>query len=57
MLLNAGGADVQFVLSGTPAGDPWIRRFDTAREALEPQRFESGSCYPLVASSAALLEC
>ena len=57
LLLNAGDADLQFVLAEAPAGGPWIRRFDTARETLEPQRFDSGSCYPLVASSAALLEC
>jgi isoamylase len=57
MLLNAGAAPQTFFLPPAPAGDPWIRQFDTALETHEAMSLGSAHSYQLDASSLALLEC
>ena len=57
LLFNAADSVLAFVLPALPAGDPWICRFDTAREHPAEQTHNSAPSYPLAANSAALLEC
>jgi isoamylase len=57
LLINAADSLLAFVLPALPAGDPWICRFDTAREHPAEQTDNSSPSYPLAANSAALLEC
>jgi glycogen operon protein len=56
-LLNAGDGAQEFSVPAAPAGSPWICRFDTARNELEVKALDPSSKYPMVANSAALLEC
>jgi hypothetical protein len=56
-LLNAGGSPQIFALPAAPAGQPWIRIFDTAIESLEATSLGQAKEYRLDSSSAALLEC
>jgi len=57
LLLNAGATMQTFVLPAAPAGQPWIRHFDTAIDSLEATSLGQMNDYRLDASSAALLEC
>jgi isoamylase len=57
LLLNAGGSVQTFSLPATPAGEPWIRQFDTALDIYEATSLGHARDYRLEASSAALLEC
>jgi len=57
LLLNAGGSPQIFALPAAPAGQPWIRIFDTAIESLEATSLGQAKEYRLDSSSAALLEC
>ncbi|MGA9027641.1 MAG: glycogen debranching protein GlgX [Steroidobacteraceae bacterium] len=57
LLLNAGDGAVQFLLPEAPPGEPWIRQFDTAQDALDLTSLRNMRHYPLAARSAALLEC
>jgi isoamylase len=56
-LLNASDQAVEFGVPAAPAGSPWICRFDTARDGAEVSNLDFVHRYPLVASSAVLLEC
>jgi glycogen operon protein len=56
-LLNAADADQPFSVPAAFPGAPWRCRFDTARELGETRTLDFSSHYPLVSSSAALLEC
>jgi len=57
LLVNAGGSPQTFALPAVPAGQPWTRHFDTARDALEAASLGPASEYRLDSSSAAFLEC
>jgi glycogen operon protein len=57
LLLNAGDAAQIFSLPAAPAGQPWIRQFDTALDGCEAMSLGQAHDYRLDASSAALLEC
>jgi glycogen operon protein len=57
LLLNAGESTQTFALPAVPAGQPWIRHFDTANASLEATSLGQTNEYRLDASSAALLEC
>ncbi len=57
LLLNAGDSAQTFTLPAAPAGEPWIRQFDTAVDGLEATSLGHAREYRLEASSAALLEC
>jgi isoamylase len=57
LLLNAGEASQTFVLPAAPAGQPWIRHFDTTMDSIEATSLGPANEYRLDASSAALLEC
>ena len=57
LLLNADGSAQTFALPATPAGEPWIRQFDTALDAYAAMSLGQARDYRLDASSAALLEC
>ncbi|MDB6087030.1 MAG: glgX [Gammaproteobacteria bacterium] len=56
-LLNASDDAQNFRVPPAPPGSPWVCRFDTAREDLEVKTLDLSIEYPLVANSAALLEC
>jgi pullulanase/glycogen debranching enzyme len=56
-LVNAADHAVQFMVPAASADAPWVCRFDTAREHGEIRELDFSAHYPLVASSAALLEC
>jgi isoamylase len=57
LLLNAGDSAQTFSLPAAPAGEPWIRQFDTALDTFEAMSLGRAPDYRLDASSAALLEC
>jgi isoamylase len=57
LLLNAGATPQTFFLPPAPAGEPWIRQFDTAFETHEAMSLGPAHSYLLDASSLALLEC
>jgi isoamylase len=57
LLLNAEGSAQTFVLPATPAGEPWIRQFDTGLDTYAALSLGQARDYRLDASSAALLEC
>jgi glycogen operon protein len=57
LLVNAGDAEQAFILPAPPGGNPWILRFDTARDLPPETSWAIESPYPLAVSSAALLEC
>jgi isoamylase len=57
LLLNAGDSPQTFFLPPAPAGEPWIRQFDTACETHEAMSLGPALTYRLDASSLALLEC
>jgi glycogen operon protein len=57
LLLNAGDSVQTFVLPSGPVNEPWIRQFDTARDAQEAKSFGHAQDYRLDASCVALLEC
>jgi isoamylase len=56
-LLNASDDAQNFKVPPAPPGSPWVCRFDTARENREVRTVDLSIEYPLVANSAALLEC
>ena len=56
-LLNAGDADLNFNVPELAATVRWACRFDTARTSAEMRGLNFLVCYPLVSSSAVLLEC
>ncbi len=56
-LLNAGDEPVEFGVPAAAANAPWVCRFDTAREHADIRAVDFSHRYPLVANSAALLEC
>lgn len=56
LLLNAGEAALEFLLPTAANGEPWIVRFDTARDPLEPIKLGVTDRFRLDASSIALLE-
>jgi pullulanase/glycogen debranching enzyme len=56
-LVNAAEQAVEFMVPAACAAAPWVCRFDTAREHDEIRTLNFSALYPLVASSAALLEC
>jgi glycogen operon protein len=56
-LVNAADQAVEFKVPAACAAAPWVCRFDTAREHDEIRTLNFSALYPLVASSAALLEC
>jgi glycogen operon protein len=57
LLLNAADSPQTFTLPAAPAGEPWIRQFDTAVGSLEATSLGHARDYRLEASSVALLEC
>ncbi|MGB6306723.1 MAG: glycogen debranching protein GlgX, partial [Steroidobacteraceae bacterium] len=57
LLLNAGDSAQTFCLPAAPAGEPWIRQFDTALDVCEAMSLGQARDYRLEVSSAALLEC
>ena len=57
LLLNAGDSAQTFSLPEAPAGEPWIRQFDTALDTYEAMSLGRARDYRLDASTAALLEC
>ena len=57
LLLNAGDSAQTFSLPEAPAGEPWIRQFDTALDVYEAMSLGRARDYRLDAGSAALLEC
>ena len=57
LLLNAGDSAQTFCLPEAPAGEPWIRQFDTALDVYEAMSLGRARDYRLDAGSAALLEC
>jgi len=57
LLLNAGDSEQVFTLPAAPAGEPWIRQFDTALDTYHTTSLGHARDYRLDASSAALLEC
>ncbi len=57
VLFNASDDALGFSMPTAPPGAPWTCRFDTARELREVQALDVGRLYPLLANSAALLEC
>jgi len=56
-LLNAGDERQEFQVPAAPPGSPWVCRFDTGRGNEEVRILDLSNGYPLVANSAALLEC
>jgi glycogen operon protein len=56
-LVNAGDERQEFHIPAAPPGSPWVCQFDTAREDAEVKTLDLSNGYPLVANSAALLEC
>jgi isoamylase len=56
-LLNASDARQEFHVPAAAPDSPWVCRFDTAREDVEVRTLDLSNGYPLVANSAALLEC
>ena len=56
-ILNAGDEPVEFNVPAAVPGAPWVCRFDTARGHADIRALDFERRYPLVASSAALLEC
>ena len=57
LMLNAGDRPLDFSMPPPPAGMFWTIRFDTARADREVLGLDLSVRYPLVAHSAALLEC
>ena len=56
-MMNAGDSAQTFSLPEAPAGEPWIRQFDTALDTYEAMSLGRARDYRLDVSSAALLEC
>jgi isoamylase len=56
-LLNAGDEPLEFSVPAASPGAPWVCRFDTARVHADIRAVDFSHRYPLVANSAALLEC
>jgi glycogen operon protein len=56
-LLSASDEPMEFSVPAASAGAPWVCRFDTAREHAAIRALDFSHLYPLVAHSAALLEC
>jgi glycogen operon protein len=56
-LLNAGDESAEFSVPAVPPRAPWSCRFDTGRADVEVRTLDFSQYYPLVANSAALLEC
>jgi glycogen operon protein len=57
LLVNAADSAQTFSLPAAAPDQPWIRRFDTALDALESKSLGRACDYRLDASSVALLEC
>jgi isoamylase len=57
LMLNAGAEDLSFNVPPPAPGSPWVCRFDTGREHAAVRAIEFTQHYPLMASSAVLLEC
>ncbi|MGA2190398.1 MAG: glycogen debranching protein GlgX [Steroidobacteraceae bacterium] len=57
ILLNAGDQGAEFSVPAADPGAPWVCRFDTAREHADIRAVDFSHRYPMVASSAVLLEC